>query len=273
MRTWRFIVPLAAIGAGIWAVFPFYWALATSLKTGSDLFRADFVPESPSAANFAGVFSELPFARNLLNSVAVATGSVVIATLLALLAAYPLSRTSFRGRRMILLSVLFASMFPQIAILSGLFELVRALGVFNRSSSLVLSYLVITLPLSVWTLTVFMRDLPKGIEEAAVMDGAGTLTLIFRILVPMMGPGIVTTSLLGFIAAWNEFLFALTFTITERARTVPVAIAMMSGASSFEVPWGRIMAASVLVTLPVIVLVLVFQRRIVSGLTAGSIKG
>lgn len=264
---------LATFLACLWAVFPFYWAIVTSLKSGSDLFKAEFLPEHANLANYASVFVEQPFGANLLNSVLTAGSTVLLSMGLALLAAYPLSRQAFRGRRWILMCVLFVSMFPQIAILSGLFELIRALGLFNQRSGLVLSYLIFTLPFTIWTLTVFMRDLPKGVEEAAILDGAGPLTIIFRIFLPMMTPALVTTSILAFIAAWNEFLFALTFTLTDRSRTVPVAIAMMSGASEHEIPWGRIMAASVIVTAPIVALVLVFQKRIVAGLTAGSVKG
>jgi trehalose/maltose transport system permease protein len=164
-------------------------------------------------------------------------------------------------------------MFPQVAVLAGLFELVSAFRLYNSLWSLVFAYLIFTLPFTVWVLTAFMRDLPTGIEEAAIMDGASPFAIVTRIFMPMLWPAMVTTGLLAFIAAWNEFLFALTFISTDTQRTVPVAIALLSGASSFEVPWGRIMAASVIVTVPLIVLVLVFQRRIVAGLTAGGVKG
>ncbi|WP_443623218.1 carbohydrate ABC transporter permease [Azospirillum argentinense] len=164
-------------------------------------------------------------------------------------------------------------MFPQVAVLSGLFELVRWLGLYNRIGSLVLSYLIFTLPFTVWVLTTFMRELPKELEEAAMVDGAGPFVIVTRVFLPLMGPALAATGLLAFIAAWNEFLFALTFTLTDDARTVPVAIALMSGASQYELPWGQIMAASVVVTVPLIGLVLLFQRRIVSGLTAGAVKG
>jgi trehalose/maltose transport system permease protein len=163
-------------------------------------------------------------------------------------------------------------MFPQIAVLSGMFELIRTLGLYNNLLSLSLSYLIFTLPFTVWVLTTFMRELPKELEEAAIIDGAGPLTIMLRIFLPLMGPALAATGLLAFIAAWNEFLFALTFTLTSDMRTVPVAIALISGASSHELPWGNIMAASVIVTVPLIVLVLIFQRRIVSGLTAGAVK-
>jgi trehalose/maltose transport system permease protein len=164
-------------------------------------------------------------------------------------------------------------MFPQVAVLSGLFELIRALGLYNNLLGLIYSYLIFTLPFTVWVLTTFMRELPRELEEAAIMDGASAWTIVRRVFLPLMGPAMVSTGLLAFITAWNEFLFALTFTLTNEQRTVPVAIALISGASQHELPWGRIMAASVIVTVPVVALVLVFQRRIVAGLTAGAIKG
>ncbi|MGB5064949.1 MAG: carbohydrate ABC transporter permease, partial [Candidatus Competibacter sp.] len=174
---------------------------------------------------------------------------------------------------LLLLTVLGVSMFPQVAVLSGMFELIRGLGLYNNLLGLVISYLIFTLPFTVWVLTTFMRDLPKELEEAAIMDGATPWEIIVKVFMPLMWPALVTTGLLAFIAAWNEFLFALTFTLTNEQRTVPVAIALISGASQYELPWGNIMAASVIVTLPVVVLVLIFQRRIVSGLTAGAVKG
>jgi trehalose/maltose transport system permease protein len=255
------------------ALGPFAWAFLTSLKSGSDLLRVGFVGARLGFENYAAVFREQAFGRNLLNSFVVAAGSVALGGLLALLAAYPLARQSFRGRRPILMATLFVSMFPQIAILSGVFELVRWLGLFNQRGALILTYLIFTLPFTIWTLTVFMRGLPRGIEEAARLDGAGPLTILFRVFLPMLGPAVATTSILAFIAAWNEFLFALTLTLTDRARTVPVAVALMSGASEHEIPWGRIMAASIIVTLPLVALVALFQRRIVAGLTAGAVKG
>jgi trehalose/maltose transport system permease protein len=166
-----------------------------------------------------------------------------------------------------------SSMFPQVAVLSGMFELIRAFGLYNNLLGLMISYMIFTLPFTVWVLTTFMRDLPKELEEAAIMDGASPWVTITKVFMPLMWPALVTTGLLAFIAAWNEFLFALTFTLTNEMRTVPAAIALISGASQFELPWGNIMAASVIVTIPVVVLVLIFQRRIVSGLTAGAVKG
>lgn len=257
----------------LYTVFPFYWAIVSSLKSGSALFQVDFWPTQPQWNNYVAVFREQPFGRNILNSVFVAVSTVALSLALALAAAYAIGRVQFRGRTLLLFVILGVSMFPQIAVLSGMFELISALGLYNNLLALSFSYLIFTLPFTVWVLTTFMRELPKELEEAAIVDGATPLTIVTRVFMPLMGPALVTTGLLAFIAAWNEFLFALTFTLSSDMRTVPVAIALISGASSHELPWGNIMAASVIVTVPLIVLVLVFQRRIVSGLTAGAIKG
>jgi trehalose/maltose transport system permease protein len=256
-----------------YTVFPFYWAVVSSLESGSALFQVDFWPPAPAWDNYVAVFREQPFGRNILNSIFVAVSTVLLSLVLAVLAAYALGRIQFRGRLPLLFTVLGVSMFPQIAVLSGMFELVRALGLYNNLLSLTLSYMIFTLPFTVWVLTTFMRELPKELEEAAIVDGARPYAVVTKVFLPLMGPALVTTGLLAFIAAWNEFLFALTFTLSSEMRTVPVAIALISGASAHELPWGNIMAASVVVTVPLIVLVLIFQRRIVSGLTAGAVKG
>jgi trehalose/maltose transport system permease protein len=256
----------------VYTVFPFYWAIVSSLKSGAALFRVEFWPPDPAWGNYLAVFREQPFGRNILNSLFVSVSTVALSLLLAVAAAFALGRIRFRGRMPLLFVILGVSMFPQIAVLSGMFELIRTLGLYNNLLSLSLSYLIFTLPFTVWVLTTFMRELPKELEEAAIIDGAGPLTIMLRIFLPLMGPALAATGLLAFIAAWNEFLFALTFTLTSDMRTVPVAIALISGASSHELPWGNIMAASVIVTVPLIVLVLIFQRRIVSGLTAGAVK-
>jgi trehalose/maltose transport system permease protein len=164
-------------------------------------------------------------------------------------------------------------MFPQIAVLSGLFELIRALGLYNSLIGLVFSYLILTLPFTTWVLTTFMRELPRELEEMAAVDGASALRTLIEIFLPLTAPALAAAGLLAFILAWNEFLFALSFTLSNEQRTVPVAIALISGASAYELPWGRIMAASVIVTVPLIVLVLILQRHIVSGLIAGAVKG
>ena len=269
----RALFGLAAAALLLFLLFPVYWAVVTSLKSGSALFQVDYLPPRPAWGNYVGVFAEQAFGRNLVNSVLVASTTVAVALALGLFAAYSLSRVEFRGRRLLLYCILGVSMFPQIAVLTGMFELINRLGLYDRRLGLSLSYLIFTLPFTVWVLTAFMRELPVELEDAARVDGAGPFTVVVRIFLPLMGPALATSGLLAFIVAWNEFLFALTFTLTNRARTVPVAIALISGASEHELPWGRIMAASVIVTVPLVVLVRIFQRRIISGLTAGGVKG
>ena len=255
------------------SVFPFYYAILTSFKSGTDLFRITYWPTSFSLDNYRDVLNSGSFPRNLLNSVFVASVTVLLALFLAVTAAFALSRVRFRGRSLLLMTILAVSMFPQIAVLAGLFELIRFLGIYNTPWALIFSYTIFTLPFTVWVLTTFMRDLPVEIEEAAIVDGASPWVIITRVFMPLMWPALVTTGLLAFIGAWNEFLFALTFTSSNQTRTVPVAIGLLSGGSRFEIPWGLIMAASVIVTVPLVVLVLIFQRKIVSGLTAGGVKG
>lgn len=255
------------------SVFPFYYAILTSFKSGTDLFRITYWPTSFSLDNYRDVLTTGSFPQNFVNSVFVASVTVVLALFLAVTAAFALSRVRFRGRGLLLMTILAVSMFPQIAVLAGLFELIRFLGIYNTPWALIFSYTIFTLPFTVWVLTTFMRDLPVEIEEAAIVDGASPWVIITRVFMPLMWPALVTTGLLAFISAWNEFLFALTFTSSNSTRTVPVAIGLLSGGSRFEIPWGLIMAASVIVTIPLVVLVLIFQRKIVSGLTAGGVKG
>ena len=255
------------------AVFPFYYAIVTSFTSGTELFKVNYWPKAPTWANYESVLGGRNFVRSIWNSVFIATLTVSFALFLAVTASYALARVRFRGRGLLLMMILAVSMFPQIAVLAGLFELVRFLGIFNTPWAMIMSYVIFTLPFTVWVLTTFMRDLPVEIEEAAILDGATPWIIITKVFLPLLWPALVTTGLLAFIGAWNEFLFALTFTSSETTRTVPVAIGLLSGASQQEIPWGPIMAASVIVTVPLIILVLIFQRKIVAGLTAGGVKG
>lgn len=255
------------------SIFPFYYAIVTSFKTGTAIFEVDYWPKRFDLSNYDKVLTQATFPRNLLNSLFVATSTVALSLFLAVTASYALARVRFRGRGLLLVTILAVSMFPQIAVLAGLFELIRFLGLFNTPFALILSYTIFTLPFTVWLLTTFMRDLPVEIEEAAIVDGATPWVIITKVFLPLLWPALVTTGLLAFIGAWNEYLFALTFTSSETTRTVPVAIALLTGASDKEIPWGPIMAASVIVTVPLVVLVLIFQRKIVAGLTAGGVKG
>jgi trehalose/maltose transport system permease protein len=257
------------------AIFPFYYAIITSFKSGTSLFEITYLPHGFDLQNYSDVLfkGNGAFLYNLWNSVVVATCTVLISLVIAVTASYALSRVRFRGRSLLLLTILAVSMFPQIAVLAGLFELIKAMGIYNSKGALVFAYCIFTLPFTVWVLTTFMRDLPIEIEEAAIVDGATPWIIITRIFMPLMWPALVTTGLLAFIGAWNEFLFALTFTSSTETRTVPVGISMLSGNSEHEIPWGLIMAASVIVTVPLVALVLIFQRKIIAGLTAGGVKG
>jgi trehalose/maltose transport system permease protein len=259
----------------LFCLFPFYFAIVTSLKSGTELFSTSLWPESPSLKNYIALFTvpEQPFGRHIFNSLGVAFLVVVASLLLGVTAAYALGRITFRGKGLLLMCILAVSMFPQVAVLSGMFELMQYIGFYNHWWGLTLPYMIFTLPFTVWVLTTFVRDLPKELEEAAIMDGCTPWGIITKVFLPVMWPALVTTGLLAFIAAWNEFMFALTFVLNNSDRTVPVSISLISGADKYEIPWGKIMAASVLVTLPLIILVLAFQRKIVGGLTSGAVKG
>ncbi|GAA5502676.1 trehalose transport system permease protein SugB [Deinococcus xinjiangensis] len=252
---------------------PFAWAVLTSFRRSNDLGLSpgDFIKAPSTLDNYSQVFANASFQKGLLFSLLVASGSVIISLLLGSFAAYALGRFKFRGKQMIMYIILAVSVFPQIAVLGGLFTLIRSMGLYNNPLGLILSYLIFTIPFTVWVLTSFVRDIPGELEEAALVDGASPLQTLFQVLFPVMMPALVTTGLLAFINAWNEYLFALTFTSSNR--TVPVVIANYSGASQYDNPWGPIMAASIVVTIPLIALVLIFQRNIVSGLTAGAVKG
>lgn len=257
------------------SVFPFIYAISTSLKSGAALFEPRLWPSSVTLGNYISLFTlaEQPFGRHIANSIMVSVLVVVLSLFMGVTAAYALGRISFKGRGLLLMTILGVSMFPQVAVLAGMFELIQWLGLYNKALGLVLPYMIFTLPFTVWVLTTFMKQLPKELEEAAIMDGCSPWRVIKDVFLPLLWPALVSTGLLAFIAAWNEFLFALTFVLDNNERTVPVSISLISGASKYDIPWGNIMAASVLVTLPLVALVLLFQKKIVSGLTAGAVKG
>ena len=259
----------------VYTLFPFYWAFNTSLKGENEIFAsASLVVRNPTVQNYESVFQNERFVRGLINSTIVAGGSTLLALVVGSFAAYALGRLHFRGRTMMMYAVLAMTMFPQISILSGLFSIVRDLNLYGQLSSLIVTYPLITLPFTVWTLTTFFKGLPGELEQAALVDGATGFQTFYLILLPLTAPALVTTGLLSFISAWNEYLFALTFTtINPSAQTVPLAIALFSGRLQRQDPIAEVMAASIIVTIPLIVLVLIFQRRIVEGLTAGAVKG
>ena len=257
-----------------YTVFPFLWAVISSIKPNAELFMTP-VHYWPSAINwtfYQFVLENGDFLRALRNSIIVSFTTVAISLALGSLCAYAMGRLQFRGRIPAMYLILSMTMFPQIAILGSLYQMISAAGLFDRLPALIIAYLTFTLPFTVWVLTNFFKAMPGELEEAALVDGATPFQAFTRILLPLAAPGLVTTGLLAFIAAWNEYLFALTFTQT-RARTVQPAIASFTGNTQYELPWGNILAASVLVTLPLVVLVLIFQRKILAGLTAGAVKG
>ncbi|RMF30059.1 MAG: carbohydrate ABC transporter permease [Chloroflexi bacterium] len=255
------------------SVSPLYWAINTSLKTHAEIIAwpPTWFPHTPTWENYRATFTEHEFGRNILNSVIVAGGTTVLALFLGALCAYALARLRFPGKLAVLGLILMTSMFPSIAIVSPLFILLRKLQWLNTFQGLIVPYTSFALPLTIWILTSFFHEIPYELEEAALVDGATPFQALRLVILPLAAPGLVTAGLLVFIAAWNEFLFALNFTLDNSTRTVPVAIALFS--RQFEVPWGELNAASVVVTLPLVLLVLLFQRRIIAGLTAGAIKG
>lgn len=259
----------------VYLIFPFYWAIVSALKPEAELIRtpATYFPENPTLRNFAAVFRNDNFLRGLFNSTIVAFFTTALSLLIGSFAGFALGKMRFRGKSVSLYTILAMTMFPQIAILAGLFAVIRLLNL-PTTVSLILSYMIFTLPFTVWVLTAFFRGLPDSLLQAAQVDGANMMQTFWQVLLPLTAPALVTTGLLAFIQAWNEYLFALTFTsVNPEARTVPVAIALFSGEVSFQEPAGEIMAAAVVVTIPLVILVLIFQARIVEGLTAGAVKG
>lgn len=261
----------------VYTLFPFYWAIVTSLKPDSELFTVpvSYWPAHLTFEHYRTVLTNGQFLTALGNSAVVSVSVVLVSLLVGSMAAYALGRFDFRGRRPMLYLVLAMTMFPQIAVLGGLYAMINQLGLFNRLPSLVFSYLLFTLPFTVWVLVQFMATLPRDLEDAAYIDGASSFQTFWRVMLPLALPGLVTTGLLAFIQAWNEFLYALSFIQSPERYTVTRAIFGFQGltGSGYEVPWGAMMAATVIVTVPLIVLVLVFQRWILAGLTSGGVKG
>ncbi|PKG22983.1 carbohydrate ABC transporter permease [Niallia nealsonii] len=254
-------------------MFPFLWMLITSIKPMTELFGdKSFTPytKHPTFQNFVSVFVNYPFLRYLWNSFVVSSITTIYTVFIASFAAYAIARLQFKGKTFILGLVLSVSMFPQIATISPIYIFLKNLGLTNSYLGLIIPYTTITLPLSIWILVTFFRKIPFDLEEAAHIDGASMLQTYWKVIFPLAAPGIFTTSILVFISAWNEFLFALTINTEEKFKTVPVGIAMFQG--QFTIPWGEIAAATIVVTIPLVILVLAFQRRIVSGLTSGSVK-
>jgi multiple sugar transport system permease protein len=255
------------------ALLPVAWLLSLSLKRPDELGDGRFLPRAPSFAAYRAIFEEEQFRAALVNSIGVALLATALAIGLALFAAYAIARLEFPGRAALLAGSLGISLFPPIAIVGPLFELWREVGLFDTWPGLVIPYMTFTLPLAIWILSAFFREVPWELGRAAILDGATPLQVFRHVLVPLAAPGVFAAAILVFVFAWNDFLFAISLTSTDRARTVPAALAFFSAESQFQQPTGLVAAASVVVTIPVVAVVVAFQRRIVAGLTSGAVKG
>jgi len=257
----------------VYALVPVAWIVSLSLKRAADLNDHRFFPVHISLEHYRAIFQDGQFPAALWNSIGIALIATALAVLLAVFAAYAIVRLEFAGKRLVLGLALAIAMFPPVAIIGPLFNLWRMLGLFDTWPGLIIPYMTFTLPLAIWTLAAFFREIPWDLEKAARVDGATPFQALRHIILPLAAPGVFTAAILVFIFAWNDFLFAIALTSTNHARTVPAALAFFTGSSRFELPTGAIAAASVVVTVPIVLMVLAFQRRIVAGLTAGAVKG
>ncbi|MFS2089216.1 carbohydrate ABC transporter permease [Paenarthrobacter nicotinovorans] len=265
---WVFVV--AVMG---FSLIPFYWLVNTSLKKGASLSQGELFPSQPTLENYLVVFQNPEFLLALRNSVIIAVVTTTVALVFASFAAYALARLKMRRKAMILTLILSVTTFPAIAIAAPMFSIWREIGLYDTLLGLIIPKLTFALPLAIYTLTSFFKEIPRELEESAYMDGATPFVAFRKVILPLAVPGLATTAILVFISVWNEFLLAVTLTTSPEARPVPVAIAFFSGTSEFDQPLGTISAASVIITVPLVILVLLCQKRIVSGMTAGAVKG
>lgn len=268
---WRWGLLDAAVVA--FALFPVLWIVSLSFKTPASIADGNFVPREWTLENYQNIFDTALFTRSLINSIGIALISTAIAVVLGMMAAYAVARLNFPGKRALIGVSLLIAMFPQISLVTPLFELWRDLRLFDTWPGLILPYITFALPLAIYTQSAFFRQIPWDLEKAAKMDGATQAQAFRRVIAPLAAPGVVTTAILVFIFCWNDFLFAVSLTSTEASRTAPVALSFFTGDSQFEDPTGSISAAAVVITIPIVIFVLLFQRRIVSGLTSGAVKG
>jgi multiple sugar transport system permease protein len=257
----------------VYALLPVLWILSLSLKPTSTVKDGKLIPSSPTFDNYRGIFRGNFFSSALINSVGIGLTTTVIAVVIGAMAAYAVARLEFPGKRLLIGVVLLISMFPAISLVTPLFNIERRIGLFDTWPGLIIPYITFALPLAIYTLSAFFREIPWDLEKAAKMDGATPAQAFRKVIAPLAAPGIVTTAILVFIFAWNDLLLALSLTATDAAITAPVAIANFTGSSQFEEPTGSIAAGAMVITVPIIVFVLVFQRRIVAGLTSGAVKG
>jgi multiple sugar transport system permease protein len=255
------------------AAVPVLWIASLSFKDPTTITDATFFPRKWTLQNYRGIFETSLFTRALLNSVGIALIATALAVIVGSMAAYAVARLRFPGKTLLVAAALLIAVFPPISLVSPLFNLWRQLGLFDTWPGLIIPYLTFSLPLSIYVLSAFFREIPWDLEKAAQVDGASPFQAFMRVIAPLAAPGVVTTAILVFIFCWNDFVFAISLTSTNASRTVPAAIAFFSGASQFETPVGSIAAAGVVITIPIIIFVFLFQRRIVAGLTSGAVKG
>jgi len=264
---------VANVVAILYALFPVWWIIALSFKRTTDFTDRSFVPKAWTLDNYRTVFKTSEFTRALLNSIGIALIATLLAVVLGTMAAYAVARLRFPGKSLLIGVSLLIAMFPPISLVSPLFGIERSLHLFDTWPGLIIPYLTFSLPLAIYTLSAFFREIPWDLEKAAKIDGATPYQAFRQVIVPLAAPGVVTTAILVFIFCWNDFLFAISLTSTTNSRTVPAALAFFTGSSQFEDPTGSISAAAVVITVPIILFVLFFQRRIVAGLTSGAVKG
>ncbi|RSM37414.1 carbohydrate ABC transporter permease [Amycolatopsis balhimycina DSM 5908] len=257
----------------VFALVPVLWVVSLSFKTKDTITDGSFIPQSWTWQNYADIFQTSEFPLALVNSIGIAIISTVIAVVLGTMAAYAVARLDFPGKQLLVGLSLLIAMFPQVSLVTPLFNIERNIGLFDTWPGLILPYITFALPLSIYTLSAFFREIPWELEKAAKMDGATPAQAFRKVIAPLAAPGVFTTAILVFIFCWNDFLFAISLTSTTASRTVPAALSFFTGSSQFEDPTGQVSAAAVVITIPIIVFVLFFQRRIVAGLTSGAVKG
>jgi len=272
-KNWWIVAGVAIV---IYALFPVAWIVSLSFKAPGDLANGQFLPTDPSSVNYETIFTGSGadlFLPSLRNSFGICLIATAISCVLAMFAAYAIARLDFPGKKFILGTALGVAIFPVISIVTPLFNLWRNIGLYDTWPGLIIPYLSLTLPISIWTMSAFFREIPWEMEQAAQVDGATTWQAFRKVIVPLAAPGVFTTAIIAFFIAWNDFVYGISLTSTSASRPVPAALGLFSGASQFENPTGAIAAAAVIVTIPVVALVLIFQRRIVAGLTNGAVKG
>ena len=255
------------------ALIPILWLVSLSFKTPTAILDPSFIPASWTWGNYSSILQNSQFIHPLLNSIGIGVIATLVAVVLASMAAYAVARLNFPGKSVLIGMSLLIAIFPQISLITPLFSIERRLGLFNTWPGLIIPYIAFGLPLGIYTLSAFFREIPWELEKAAKMDGATPFQAFVKVIAPLAAPGMVTTAILVFMACWNDFLFAISFTSTTASRTAPASIAYFSGGSVFTTPTGPISAAAVVITIPIIIFVLFFQRRIVAGLTSGAVKG